>query len=363
MKNPKVSVLLCVYNGEKYLEEAMKSILEQTYKNWECIVIDDCSSDRTPQILAQYEDRDSRIKIYRNKENLKLPSSLNKALSLAKGIYVIRMDADDICRRDRFEKQVMFMEENPDLTLSCCRAMGLVDNKVVPTNMQVRGDCEAIPARFLFFNPIIHPGVIARRKELEEFCYCKKFSCTEDFDLWIRMLCRDKKMAVQNDYLLLYRQHKEQITVITAEKQIKQYQKIIQTYYNNKLFRMSTEQLEFLTYGIYYRKYVDLKRFFSFLKQIREANNKRNKISKIAIEHAAIDLILVYKAEFHKNQFWLLSTLRVFSPLFIIKEAIRRKKEFYKALKYSSEAAKEFQLIRVGRVQGTKIPYYKYIGK
>lgn len=358
MKEPKISVLLCVYNGEEYLEEAMDSILEQTYKNWECIVIDDCSSDSTPEILKRYADKDSRIKVHRNKRNLRLPGALNRALSLAEGIYVVRMDADDVCRKDRFEKQVSFMEQHQELALSCCRVMGLMDDTVVPANMQIRGDAEALPARFLFFNPIVHPGIIARKKDIDEFGYREKFSCTEDLDLWIRMLCAEKKMAVQNDYLLLYRQHKNQITVKMEEEQRKQYQEIIQTYYNSKLFCLTKEQMEFLICGIYYRDYMDLPKFHRFLQQIRKANAKRNKFSKKGVECAALDVILAYKEKFHMNKLMLLRTLLIFSPLFVLNEIIRRKRELYKSLNCCEEAAKEFALLSSGKLHGTQIPCY-----
>ena len=114
-ENVYISVVMSVYNGEKYLREAIDSILSQTYQNFEFIVIDDCSSDNTSYILKSYTD--ARMQIIRNDRNLKLPASLNKGLKIAKGKYIARMDADDIAMPDRFAKQVEYLEEHSDVAV------------------------------------------------------------------------------------------------------------------------------------------------------------------------------------------------------------------------------------------------------
>ena len=120
---PDISVIMSVYNGETYLKEAIESVRNQTFKNWELIVINDCSTDSTAEILADFSLKDERIKVHTNEVNLRLPTSLNKGISLSAGKYIARMDADDICLPDRFEKQYKFMEENSDVALSSCRFM------------------------------------------------------------------------------------------------------------------------------------------------------------------------------------------------------------------------------------------------
>ena len=115
---PEISVIMSVYNGETYLAEAIESVVNQTFQNWELIIINDCSTDSTAEILADFSSRDERIKVHTNEINLKLPTSLNKAISLSNGKYIARMDADDICLPDRLEKQYKFMEEISDVALS-----------------------------------------------------------------------------------------------------------------------------------------------------------------------------------------------------------------------------------------------------
>ena len=115
MSNPHVSVVMAVYNAQKYVSDAIESILCQTYNDFEFIIIEDGSSDESLKIIQSYSD--PRIKVIRNKENLKLIKSLNLGLQKACGRYIVRMDADDVSRPDRIEKQVNYMESHPDCVL------------------------------------------------------------------------------------------------------------------------------------------------------------------------------------------------------------------------------------------------------
>src|SRR5512134_3549033 len=103
---PRVSVVMSVYNGEKYLEEAVESILNQTFRDFEFIVVDDGSSDSTPRLLALYERRDPRVLIYRFDDNRGLSTALNFGIERARGKYIARMDADDISLPNRLQEQV-----------------------------------------------------------------------------------------------------------------------------------------------------------------------------------------------------------------------------------------------------------------
>ena len=91
---PKISLIMSVYNGEDYLEETIESVLRQTFTEWELIIINDCSTDSTANILAKYAEQDARVQVHTNEVNLRLPSSLNKAMSFAQGKYIARMDAE-----------------------------------------------------------------------------------------------------------------------------------------------------------------------------------------------------------------------------------------------------------------------------
>ncbi|PSO83704.1 MAG: hypothetical protein BRC41_11810, partial [Cyanobacteria bacterium QH_9_48_43] len=101
----KISVVMPVYNGANYIREAVESILNQTFTDFEFIVIDDCSTDRSWEILTKYANQDQRVKLFKNEENLGVTKSLNKGLKLAQGDYIARQDADDVSLPERFEKQ------------------------------------------------------------------------------------------------------------------------------------------------------------------------------------------------------------------------------------------------------------------
>ncbi len=125
MSNSLVSVIIPVYNLEKYVKEAIKSIQNQTYENLEIIVIDDGSIDDTYNIVEKLAKEDNRIKLYKNEKNLKIVKTLNRALSLANGEYIARMDGDDISVPDRIEKKVRFLEENKDISLVGCSLISI----------------------------------------------------------------------------------------------------------------------------------------------------------------------------------------------------------------------------------------------
>ena len=189
---PKISLIMSVYNGEDYLSETIESVINQTFSEWEFIIINDCSTDNTANILNEYSLKDNRIKVHTNETNLRLPSSLNKALSLAEGKYIARMDADDICMPNRLQKQYDFMEANPNVDLSSCRFMTLRNGVYSSGGCGGKDDNESIKALLLVTNPILHPGIIAKSQVIKDLGYDKNFTCTEDMELWTRFVLNSK---------------------------------------------------------------------------------------------------------------------------------------------------------------------------
>ncbi len=111
----KISVVMSVYNGQSYLREAVESILNQTFTDFELILIDDGSTDATGEILDEYATRDARIILSRNQNNIGLTRSLNQGISMSRGKYIARMDADDVSRADRLSRQFEFLEKRPEV--------------------------------------------------------------------------------------------------------------------------------------------------------------------------------------------------------------------------------------------------------
>ena len=208
---PLVSVVMSVYNGEKYLTEAIESILSQTFHDFEFIIINDGSIDNTAAILERYARGDSRIHIY-HQENKGLIASLNKGCALAQGKYIARMDADDVALQHRFRAQVDFLEDRPDVAL-LGSAITLIDSEGRQHRITRYPTTDRSIRRVLRHgNCFAHPTVMMRRQAVSDVGgYRECFSPAEDYDLWLRLADRFE-MANLAEPLLLYRIHSRQAT-------------------------------------------------------------------------------------------------------------------------------------------------------
>lgn len=207
-EDPKVTVLMPVYNGEKYLREAIESILDQTFTDFEFLIINDGSTDGSVGIVESYKDR--RIRLVHNEKNLGLIASLNRGMELARGEYIARMDCDDISLPLRLEKQVVFMDAHPEIGV--CGSWA----KVIDENGNVNGSIKALTGKSIKRlcwrpSPFIHPTCIIRSSLLKENRYSEGYPHAEDYELWLRL---SKKTVFFNlkDYLLYYRIHLGNVT-------------------------------------------------------------------------------------------------------------------------------------------------------
>jgi glycosyltransferase involved in cell wall biosynthesis len=207
MQGPELSVIMCVYNGETFLKEAVESVLGQTYASFEFIVVNDGSTDRSAEILASFDD--PRIKRIDNSSNLGLIRSLNIGLDLAKGDFIARMDADDICAPDRLQKQLSFLKDNPEIGL-CGSWLKIVDEE---TSYKFPLTHDEIMAALLEYNAMAHPSVLLRTKLVKEsgLRYDSRFPGAEDYELWSRMIFLTRFANIP-ETLLFYRRHEQQVT-------------------------------------------------------------------------------------------------------------------------------------------------------
>lgn len=214
--NPIISVLLPVFNAENFIYEAVRSILAQSFTNFELIVINDGSSDGTKIILEGLREQDQRV-ILISRENKGLVESLNEGIDHARGKWIARMDADDIALPQRFERQLKYLEQTgADVCGSWMRYFGAGDQRIWKT---FQTD-EAIKMDMLFKCPLAHPTVIVRAKLIKNLRYDKAWEKAEDYELWTRAAMAGWKMANIQEVLLLYRRHKEQISTSTFSKQM-----------------------------------------------------------------------------------------------------------------------------------------------
>lgn len=208
---PRVSVVMAVYNGEKYLREAVDSILAQTFADFEFIIIDDGSTDGTARILAEY--RDPRIVKIENETNLGISISLNRGLELCRGKYIARMDADDISNIHRFACQVDYLERNPDIAV-LGTGMTIINEDGVITGWQdFHCDSNVTAWAMLHWCSVAHPSVMMSKEfVLRLGGYNPDFRHAEDYDLWTRIIQAGGRISVIPKRLLLYRQNASQFT-------------------------------------------------------------------------------------------------------------------------------------------------------
>lgn len=211
-----VSVIMPVYNGESYLPEAIESVLNQTYCKFEFLIINDGSTDRSEEIILSYND--PRIVYLKNDKNRGLVYTLNYGIRQSKGIYIARMDADDICIKTRFEQQIEAF--NKDTELGLCGSWA----KIIGSGniLRVAAEYESIKCRLLFTNQFIHSSVMIRKEKLLSFsdCYNDSDFPAEDYGLWCK-LSPNIKMINLNTSLVEYRIHSSQISTAASAKQLK----------------------------------------------------------------------------------------------------------------------------------------------
>jgi glycosyltransferase involved in cell wall biosynthesis len=195
---------MSVYNGEKYLEQAIESILDQTFRDFEFIIINDGSTDETSQILQRKQRSDARINIY-DQENRGLIASLNKGCRLAKGKYIARMDADDISVPDRFENQVNHLENHPE-TGVLGTWIKIIDQGGAPQfSWRYPTDPSLVKWTLLFRDCVAHPSVMMRRQALLSLNFYRPEALhVEDYDLWARATTRTQ-IANLPQFLYIYR--------------------------------------------------------------------------------------------------------------------------------------------------------------
>jgi len=219
MNVPAVSVILPAYNCDKFIGKAIQSVLQQTFTDFELIIINDGSTDNTESIIQTFEDK--RIVYLKNSNNQGLIHTLNKAITHANGKYMARMDADDICLRERLAKQKAFLDQNEEIT-AVASTIEFINEQEEKTGIWELDRQTITPAQIrraiLKQNCIAHPTVMVRSETLKKLKYKDYQKNIEDYDLWLRMLNRGYKIAKLDEPLLLYRIHDASVTSIHLKK-------------------------------------------------------------------------------------------------------------------------------------------------
>lgn len=218
----KVSVILPIYNSEKYIKDALGSILNQTFEEFEVLAIyDNGTIDNTPEILSEYSKVDNRVIPINIGDKIGIVNALNYGIKKAKGQYIARMDADDICYKERFEKQIKFLDKYIDVDVvgTSIEIFGDIDNESKLYNEEWFNkqfdfnSFEETETIFLRGCAIAHPTAMIRKDRIVKIGgYREEYKESEDYDLWMRIIKTGGKIAKLKDRLLKYRMHQESKT-------------------------------------------------------------------------------------------------------------------------------------------------------
>ncbi|GAB6189648.1 hypothetical protein JCM30566_13890 [Marinitoga arctica] len=204
--SPMISVVMSVYNSEKYLNQSIESILNQTYSNFEFIIINDNSIDNSEKIILEYKKQDNRIIYFKTNNNLGLTKNLNYGIKISTGKFIARMDADDIAFPERFEKQIYRFKMNKRLDILGTCAIDIdeygneINKRTVPHNY--KEIIKMLPK----LDPLIHPTVMMKKRSIEKINYYdEKYKTSQDYNLWFKAIANNLYIENLKDFLLYYR--------------------------------------------------------------------------------------------------------------------------------------------------------------
>jgi len=217
--SPKITVLMPIFNGERFVREAVESILNQTFTDFEFLIIDDGSTDSSIEIIAAYDD--PRIRLVANGKNLGVTASLNRGIDLAAGEYIARMDCDDISLPSRLAEEVAYLDQNPDCAMVAVLVV-MTDEDGIDRGAWLddrKTSSHAAIHRFLpRANCIAHPGIMIRKSILSRYRYNDLQRVAQDYDLWLRMCADGLVIAKLAKPLLNYRVYATSVTSLSNRR-------------------------------------------------------------------------------------------------------------------------------------------------
>jgi len=222
LRKSMLSVVMPVYNSKDYIAEAILSMLNQTFQDFELIIVDDASTDNTVEIIKKYQAKNPKIKLIQLSVNQNCGGDkcANTGLRLARGKYIARMDADDVARPTRFEKQIKFLEENPQVFLVGSNADVINKKGILLGEKKEPLNSDEIYNAYFGFNPLIHPTCTFRRvlKKGLPFSYEIKYSANNDYYTFFKLICQGYKFVNLEEKLLKYRIHNHNATFVNMKQ-------------------------------------------------------------------------------------------------------------------------------------------------
>lgn len=271
-----ISIVLPVYNGEKYLRESIESVISQTYTNWELLILDDCSADKTASIAKEYADKDNRVKYFLNEKNLRLPRNLNKGFALAKGDYLTWTSDDNRYKPEALEKMVNILESDEEIQFvyASCRIID-EDGKEIEFFMTDNMGNKKIVG----INPVGACFLYTREVYKTIGDYNHELILVEDFDYWQRVFARFKAVAI-NEILYYYRSHSGNLTNTMRKDQ-----------FNKNLERMLLTNVKAFGKLDWLQKYY----YYYGLNKCRENLSEKNNPYRVKYKYYNFLYIMLYR--------------------------------------------------------------------
>lgn len=250
---PKVSVIMPVFNTEKFLKQAIESILNQDFQDFEFIILDDFSTDKSFQICEEFAKKDKRIKLFQNQKNMWISFTRNKLISLTNTNFICTQDSDDISEKNRISKSFEFLEKNPEFAVCSSDLLIIDENSEEIWKRIYQKNIEKI---ILKKSPVANPASMFRKKIFfEVWWYDKELDYAEDYDLWLKIFAKWYKIFVFDEIFLKYRIRSNQTkkinlketlknTLKVQKKAIKQYK--IKASFSDKIYHFLEKILLFL---------------------------------------------------------------------------------------------------------------------
>ena len=232
MDKPKISVIMAAYNAVNYIEKSIISILEQTFKEWELIIINDCSTDHTPEIVEKYIRLDPRIIFLSNEVNINQALSRNRGISKARGKYIAILDDDDIAFPDRLKIQYDFLENNPAVALVASAAEIIDKDGKIIGHKRSPENLDELRFRIILKNPLVHSSVMYRKELMEKVGgYNNKYFNAEDYKFYSELIKKYDIISLPN-VLLKYRHTPQAISIAPSSRKIQLEQSLGVNYEN-----------------------------------------------------------------------------------------------------------------------------------
>lgn len=282
---PKVSIVLPTYNGERFIKESIESVLNQTFEDWELIIVDDCSTDSTLEIVEEYLKKDYRIHLIHNETNKKLPASLNIGFRESAGKYLTWTSDDNMYHADAIEKMLLYLENHPKEQMVCARMDFISENGVYQyTSVPYVNDMMLVGNR-------VGACFLYRRIVLDEIGeYDINMFLTEDYEYWIRIFFKYGRIGFINEVLYTYRNQSRSLTA-TRYLDIQRNNARMKTKYIKRIVENLSEKPEYIC-----RIYFHIKHFYDISEDNKKIFHQYLDVLNMVEEKEITDRCIIYGA-------------------------------------------------------------------